>query len=163
MVAVLAVGCGEPAAPRESEVDVLLQRLDAMSTRLAALEEALEQAKRHPPAVPALDTTDEVMAVPDTPEHAAQPGQRLRIDVEAGGLSIDGQRFTREQAALHLQQVARDAPQTELALLAGPEVPHEDVVAVIDLAQRAGLDEIAIVARVHGSADAEPPPATAAR
>lgn len=159
----LAMGCGEPAAPRESEVDALLQRLDAMSTRLAALEEALEQTERRPPAVPSLDTTDEAITAPDPTEHAAQPVQKIRIDVEAGGLSIDGQSFTREQAALHLEQVARDAPQTELALLAGPEVPYEEVVAIMDLARQAGLDKIAILARVHGSADAKPPRTTAAR
>ncbi|MEX1364500.1 MAG: biopolymer transporter ExbD [Nannocystaceae bacterium] len=163
LAVVLAMGCSEPAAPRESEVDALLQRLDAMSTRLAALEEALEQTERPPAAVPTLDTTDEAIAMPDTIERAEPPVPRIRIDVAADGLSIDGQSFTREQAALHLEQVARDAPQTELALLAGPEVPYEDVVAIMDLARQAGLERIAISARVHGSADAEPETATAAR
>ena len=78
---------------------------------------------------------------------------RLAYDRQLSILSQQfGTRITREQAQERFRQAARDAPGTRLVLLASPDVPHREVVELLDLAREAGLSDVAMSARIHGDA-----------
>ncbi|MCA9649300.1 MAG: hypothetical protein KC501_05290 [Myxococcales bacterium] len=147
---VLGIGCGGEPSPSAAEVDALLQRLDAMSRRLDALEEALERAESPAPLEPSPPRLESDPSRPPPPD-GAEPGS-LRVDLRADGLRIDDEELTREQAQERFRQAARDAPGTRLVLLASPDVPHREVVELLDLAREAGLSDVAMSARIHGDA-----------
>lgn len=81
---------------------------------------------------------------------AARPTQAMRTVSLA--LDASGQIYLNEQvlalAALQsrLVEIARQEPQTEVQLRADARVPYGQVVAVMDVAQQAGLSRIGFVA-----------------
>lgn len=145
--------CGDPPGPSQAEeVEALLQRLDAMSRRLDSIEEALARAEAEEPPdrLPLADLSD-----PTQPPSSESTGT-LRVDLRPTGVMIDDRLLSRQEAAEHFRTTALEAPGTRLVVLASPDVPHADVVALLDLAREAGLRDVAMSARVHGEGDGEP-------
>ena len=80
----------------------------------------------------------------------------LHVTVTPTGLTIDGEALTREQARRRFESAAATVPPARLVVMAEPSVPHAAMVDVLDLAHEAGLEQVAVSARIHSPT--EPPP-----
>lgn len=82
----------------------------------------------------------------------AQPQtQALRIALQAdGALYLNDAPIAREALAQQLQQTAQANADTEVQLRADASVPYGQVVAVMGMAQQAGLSKIGFVALQPG-------------
>jgi hypothetical protein len=147
----LLVGPGcreEPGVPR-SEIDGLLQRLDAMDRRLDVLEDALAQdsaAAERPPS-PDDERASPLHAVAAVAD--AEPPHTLAVRLTTSGIEIDGHTVPRERVLDLFRDVALIQPGTRLTVLTEPGVPYAAVVDAMDLARQAGLTDIAMSARIH--------------
>jgi biopolymer transport protein TolR len=81
---------------------------------------------------------------------AAKPSdapQFITLALDKGGQAfLDDQRVTPEQLAQRLTEAANRNPDTELQLRADATVPYGRVMAVMGVAQKAGLSRIGFVA-----------------
>jgi len=149
-ITLLVPACGgEPGVPR-AEHEALLQRVDAMASRIEALEG--EIAKRPTPEElwrdsPMRAAALEVTAAP--PRSDGEPPS-LSVRVTATGVEIDGKAVADEDLSARFREVAAAAPRTRLTLMSEPDAPYDQLVRAMDLAREAGLTDVAISARVHG-------------
>lgn len=147
----LGPGCGgEPGVPR-AEHEALLQRVDALASRVATLEDEL--ALRPTPEAlwrdqPGRAAALEVIAAP--PRSDDEPPPSLAVRITAAGVEIDGKAIADEDLAAHLREIARAEPRTRLSLMSEPDASYHALVRTMDLAREAGLTDVAISARVHG-------------
>lgn len=153
-ITLLVPGCGgEPGVPR-AEHEALLQRVDAMASRIEALEGELakrptpEELGRDPPGrEPGRAAALEGLAA--SPSREGEPPS-LSVRVTATGVEIDGKVVADADLAARFREVAAAAPGTRLNLMSEPDATHAQLVRTMDLAREAGLTEVAISARVHG-------------
>ncbi len=145
----------------------MLQRLDHMERRLDTLEAPASVGAHPSPAGPGLElpSTQDIVLPPATPDQDRDAAPILSIHLAAEGLFLNGKRLSREAAQERLARVAREAPGTRLVVMSEPEVRHERVVEILDMARAQGLTDVAMSVRVHGetSPPEPPPPPTAAR
>lgn len=152
-ITLLVPACGgEPGVPR-AEHEALLQRVDAMASRIEALEGEL--AKRPTPEALRRDPSGrdaalEVLAAP--PRSDGEP-PALSVRVTAAGVMIDGKAVADADVSARFREVAAAAPGTRLTLMSEPDAPYDKLVRTMDLAREAGLTEVAISARVHGEGE----------
>ncbi|MCX4242226.1 ExbD/TolR family protein [Paraliomyxa miuraensis] len=145
-------GCGGEPEVGRSEVQALLQRLDAMERRLDALEQP-PPAASPTSAVPMTAPLADPFARPSVGPAAAKS---LHVTVTPTGLSIDGRDLTRDQARRRFESAAAEIPPPRLVVVAESSVSHAAMVDVLDLAHEAGLEDVAMSARIHGPADPIP-------
>lgn len=153
-ITLLVPGCGgEPGVPR-AEHDALLQRVDAMASRIEALEG--EIAKRPTPEElwrdsPGRAAALEVIAAP--PRSDSEPPPSLSVRITATNIEIDGKVVADEDLAARFREIARAEPRTRLTLMSEPDASYHALVRTMDLAREAGLTDVAITARVHGEGE----------
>lgn len=97
----------------------------------------------------------------DLPQAAAQPAPAakaaLQLVVDASGQAfLDDKPLADQALAARLQSVAAAAPDTEIQLRADTAVPYGRVVALLGLAQQAGLIHVGFVATPQATAPARP-------
>ena len=96
--------------------------------------------------------------LPQTP--AARPSESPRVVtlvVPVSGVArVDDRELDDPRLLEHLQAVARAHPDTEVQLRADAQVPYGRVVALIGLAQQAGLIRVGFVAADPGARPAAP-------
>lgn len=160
MVVLSTLGCGSEPDVSRADVDALLQRLDAMDARL----DALEDARAAPPRAPAAPLADgpaqpgtEASPLKAVAEATATATLTIHV-TRGGGLEIDGEAVTRQQAQARFREAARAPSPPRLSVLAEPEAPHSAVIDAIDLASEAGLPDVAMSARIHREGEAADPP-----
>lgn len=150
-LALLGPGCSkDPGVPR-AEHEALLQRLDAMDRRLDALEERLGER----PAAEALPAfpDDPFARMPAVAEAVAEPGPTITVKLSAAGIEIEGRAVAQEDVSARLRELSRASPNARLSLVTEPDVSYDAMVKLMDLAKEAGIDEVAISARVHGEGE----------
>jgi len=91
----------------------------------------------------------------DTPKFVS-----LSVDA-AGKVFLDDRPVTDEELAAGLEKAAADSKDTEVQLRADQTVPYGRVVALMGIANKAGLSRIGFV--TEAPADAQAPPAGATR
>ncbi len=86
--------------------------------------------------------------------------QRVSIEVQANGkISLDDRPVNLEDLARGLQAAAQKNPKTLVVIKADRSVSHGQVVTIMDLAEQAGLDRLAIATeRTTRPAAEEAPP-----
>jgi hypothetical protein len=149
----LAPGCGGEPGVSRAEHEALLQRVDAMASRLEAFEGEL--AKRPTPEElwrdqPMRAAALEVLAAP--PRSDGEPPS-LPVRVTAGGVEIDGKAVADDDLLARFREIARAEPRTRLSLMSEPDASYQALVRTMDLAREAGLTDVAITARVHGEGE----------
>jgi len=87
----------------------------------------------------------------DLPQAAASPAAAgkvaLQLVVDASGQAfLDDRPLADDALAIRLARIAGDAPDTEIQLRADTAVPYGRVVALLRLAQQAGLVHVGFVA-----------------
>jgi biopolymer transport protein TolR len=92
---------------------------------------------------------------------AAQPAEggkaALQLVVDASGQAfLDDRPLTDQALAARLARAAADAPDTEIQLRADTVVPYGRVVALLGLAQQAGLVHVGFVALPQATSPARP-------
>jgi len=97
----------------------------------------------------------------DLPKAAAAPAPAgkagLLVVVDASGQAfLQDRPFTDEALGAQLKKVASDAPETELQLRADTTVPYGRVVALLGLAQQAGLVHVGFVATPQAATPGRP-------
>ncbi len=97
----------------------------------------------------------------DLPQVRAQPTPTgkagLQLVVDASGQAfLDDRPLDDKALAARLARVAADAPDTEIQLRADTVVPYGRVVALLSLAQQAGLVHVGFVATPQAAAPARP-------
>ena len=84
---------------------------------------------------------------------------RVSIEVLTTGLvTLDGHPVSQAELAGGLQAVARKNPKTLVVIKADRSVSHGQVVTIMDLAQQAGLDRLAIATERKGEAEVKEAP-----
>ncbi|MCA9711647.1 MAG: hypothetical protein KDK70_37775 [Myxococcales bacterium] len=147
-LSIMPWGCGSgDSAPTRADHEALLQRLDAMDRRLDALEQARDRAEAEPSEADPLRPVPRI--APLLPDDAPPVAATLRVELHPLGLRIEGEDVTHAQARARFERTAAEQPETRLVVLAEPGVPHRAVVELLDLAREAGLEQIAMSARVH--------------
>ena len=136
-----ASACGGPPAPDVSQE--ILERLDRIETRLAAIE----TRDRDEVDTPARDGDTAAPARPGEPAptladpfaRAATPvGTSLAIALTRGGWSVDGRIVDERELSKLLSGVGSVTVRTD------DGVPQEDVVALLDLLREADIRQVAI-------------------
>ncbi len=119
--------------------------------------DVLEDAASKDPSPQRVASEVAIPVPPRLPTTAQDPAvaTSLHVHVRADGIALDGKDLTMEQAEDRFAAVAKARPETRLVVLAEPEVPYARMIEVLDLAREAGLEDIAMSVRVHGS-DEEP-------
>lgn len=88
---------------------------------------------------------------------AIEDEPHVRLGLDAGGQAWwDDRAVADEELERRLRQAARDDGTTEVWLQADEHVPHGRVLAIIAMAQRAGLSRIGFVTDAAGADDAAP-------
>ena len=145
------LGCGGEPGVSRAEHEALLQRVDAMASRLEAFEGEL--AKRPTPEElwrdqPKRAAALEVIAAPPRSDGGEPPS--LSVRVTAGGVEIDGKAVADDDLLARFREIASAEPRTRLSLMSEPDASYQALVRTMDLAREAGLTDVAITARVHG-------------
>jgi len=147
-LAIVAVvgACDEPEDESPQE-QALLEKLERIDGRLAALEARLEETSEPANGVARRALTPPTRADPFSPERATPaPTESVQVVLEPNHILLDGKPVTME--ALREKLTAAADRQPTLVLRAAKRVPYGRVLEVTGLARSLGYRHIAMATEV---------------